>query len=214
MGVMTLADFQTDILSAMGNRGTGNPTLTRWINYAYFDIVSSVDFEANDEEDTTQSTSIGSNSINIPASLLVIKLVRNTTGDNLLQWVPKNEYHRLSQAVTGSPVKWTRHKDKILLHPVPNAILATKIVYKKVPTKLSGNTDVTVIPEIWDVLIFILGTAYGFLTVGEEARSQAWLSRAAVYVQARMTEASMNNSLASIGLAKAPITGANPGMNP
>ena len=43
MGLMTLADFQTDLQSALGDKGLANAKLNRWINAGYYDLAGAVE---------------------------------------------------------------------------------------------------------------------------------------------------------------------------
>jgi hypothetical protein len=192
MGLLTLTNFRDDLQAALGNKGHVNGTLDRWINLAYLDVTGSEAFEALTSEDTSQSTVSGTNSVNVPPGAHVVIVVRNTATDTKLDWLPKEEYWRYSQSSSGSPTKWTRQANKILLHPVPNAIQALRIVSTKSPTVLSGTSDLTAIPDTWDAAIFMISVHYGLLARGEEQRAMIWLQRAVAYMQSRMTEASVH----------------------
>lgn len=187
MGVMTLTNFRDDTQSALGDRGLGNTSLDRWINQAYLDIAGAVEFDILQEEDTAQSTVNGTVSVNVPTGAHKVKYVRNTTGDTLLEWVPVTELYRRSQT-SGTPIVWTQRKNLILFNPIPNAVLALRIGYRKSPTVLSAVGDVTVLPDYWDAPIFILAVHYGLLSRGEDQRAMVWLQRAAAYIQSRITE--------------------------
>lgn len=187
MGLITLAQFRTDVQSALGDRGLVDATLDRWINLSYLDIGGAVEFEVLQEEDTAQSTVSGTVSVNVPTGAHKVKYVRNTTGNTLLEWVPKTEFYRRQQSA-GTPTAWTQHKALILLNPIPNAVLALRIGYRKSPTALSAVGDVTVIPDYWDAAIFLLAVHYGLLAKGEDNRAMVWLQRAASYIQSRITE--------------------------
>lgn len=206
MGFMTLDNFRTDLQSALGDRGIVNERLDRWINFGYLDICGSIDFEVLDEEDTTQSISTGANTANVPAGALIVKLVKDTTNDNLLGWIPKPEFHRLSASATGAPTKWTRHKNQIFVHPKPTATTAIRIIYKKPPTRLINATDVTVLPDVWDAAVFMLAVSYGMLALGEEQRAGVWLQRVVHYIQTRMTEERMHSGESGLGLSL-PVVG-------
>jgi hypothetical protein len=200
MGVMTLSDFRSDIQQAMGNRGLGNPFLDRHINYGYQDVCGMVDFEEL-EEDAASSTTQGQVHVTMPATAWLIKVVRNTTDDTRLEWVPKTEFWRLSQA-GGIPTRWTRHKDQILLNPLPNVSKSLKIVYKKSPAILAAVTDMSVLPTTWDAAIFLFAAHFSLMALGEEQRAGAWFQRGIAYVQSRMTEGEVKESSAGLGLTR------------
>ena len=199
MAYMQLADYRTDLQTALGDRGLSNTILDRHINFAYLDIIGAVKFPELVEEDTSQSTANGVNSVNVPTGAMLVDLVRNTTDDVKLQWIPLQEYWRLTQAA-GVAAKWSRQKNKIMLNPVPNGIKALRILYIKSPARLSGSTDVTVLPDTWDSAVFLLSVHFGLLAVGEEDRATVWFQRALAYVQTRMTEEGLSMGASGLGL--------------
>jgi len=206
MGYMTLDDYRTDVQSALGDRGFGNEKLDRWINYGYHDLAGSVDFEVLDD-DETPATVAGTQTIDAPDNSMIVKLVRDTTSDNLLGWIPKAELFRRSTVTQGPPTSWTRHKDLIYLSPVPDAIYTLFVIFKTPPARFTVSTAVSVFPDIWDPAIFFLSVHHGLLAVGDEQRSAAWLSRAVTYIQTRMTEVDLHAEASGLG-ASLPSKGA------
>jgi len=188
MGVMTLADFRTDLQSALGERGFASARLDRWINFGYVDLTGAVAFEvlANDEGIATVDSQ---NYITAPTNTLVITNVRDSTNDILLGWIPKSEYLRRPQTGTGEPTHWTRHAGKILLHPVPDGAYTLDVYTIEPPAVMSIGTAVSVLPDTWDPAIFQLAVHHALLALGDEQRSAAWLSRAITYIGSRLTEA-------------------------
>jgi len=190
MGLLTLVDFRDELDITFGERGIEEPTLNRWIHFAYLDLCSSVDFEILDEEDSFSTVS-GTRAYNDPADeYMLIKHIRDTTSDFGLSWIPKEDFFRLTAADTGQPKRWTLHKDKIYFYPKPDAAYALKVIYKKVPDVLD-EADVTVLPPQWDQAISMFAVHYGYMAMGEENRGIAWYNRAVSYIQTRMTEGDM-----------------------
>lgn len=187
MGFMALSDFRTDVNTALGNRGLPNAQVDRWVNFGYLEVTSAVRFEVLDGTDTI-ATVMSQNYIVAPTEVQYIRLVRDTSNDYLLGWVPKNVYYMKLQATSDVPKVWTRDGLNILLHPVPDAAYNLDVVSKKTPTLLSGDGDVTVLSDAWDPVILALAIHYGLLTLNEEQRALVWLQRAVAYAASRLTE--------------------------
>lgn len=202
MGLMTLSDFQIDVQNALGDKGMVNPKLDRWINAAYRRIANGINFEIL-EETTTFPTVNGTASYAEPSSNLIIRMVRNSTGDALLGWIPKSEYFRRTQATTGTPLYWSRQENLIYLWPVPTGVLTMLVFYKKEPTVLSAAADVTVLPASWDQVIFQLAVHYALMALGEEARGMGWLQTAIQDIQTRVTEEELHMTSAGLGKSMA-----------
>jgi hypothetical protein len=202
MGLLTLQNFRDDMQGALGNLQYEDEELDRWINQAYFDLASSVDFEVFDD-DTPEDTVDGQNFIPCPENVMLVKAVRDQTSDHMLGWVRKAEYWRKSQSVSGAPRKWTRHGNRIMLHPVPDAVYSMFIVSKLSPSPLVLVADVTEIPPVWDSAVHSLGMYYALGARGQEARAESWLRRAVVYVQSRITEEGLEANLDGLGASKA-----------
>lgn len=198
MGYMTLANFRTDIESALGDRGIGSTRIDRWVNFGYHDLGGSVDFEVL-EKNTTTATVDATQTIAVPTGTEIIKLIKDTTNDVLLGWLPKAELFRRSITPTAKPTHWTRHGNLIYLHPVPNAIINEFIIHKDAPARLTTSGATSVFSDIWDPAIFLLAVHQGLLALGEEQRSAAFLGRAISYIQSKITETDMHMEASGLG---------------
>ncbi len=198
MGLLTLANFRTDLQSALGDRGITDGRLDRWINFGYLDLAGAVEFEilANDESiATTGSTQ----TITAPTNTLIIQFIKDTTSDNLLGWIPKQEMFRRAITPTDTPLNWTRHKTLIYLHPVPDGIFNLMVATMEPPAALSSASGVSLFPDTWDPAIFMLSVHHALLALGEEQRSSAWLARGITYIQSRITEQDLQSAGAGLG---------------
>lgn len=187
MGFMALSDFRDELEVHFGERDIGEGPLNRWTNFAYLELCTGVDFEILDA-DHEFDTGSGDRDYTGPTTPLTIKLLRNTTQDEALTWAPKEEFFRLTWTKTGTPKRWTRHIDDILLWPTPTTIHAMIAVYKKTPTILALDADKTVLQAGWDQAISMLSTHYGYMSLGEEQRGVFWYNRAVNYINSRLTE--------------------------
>jgi hypothetical protein len=204
MGFMTLDDFRTDLQSALGDRGLGNPKLDRWVNFAYLDLAGAISFESL-EDDITRSTVAANRAVAAPGNTLAIKVVRDTTNDRLLSWIPKPEYFRRSASASGQPTHWTRHGEEILLHPIPDDVFSLDIFYQTMPDRLTSPADTTILPDTWDVAIHLLSVYHGLQATGEEQRASAWWARAVNYIQTRLSEDLLQATSSGLGLSLPPI---------
>lgn len=208
MGLLSLLQIRTEVDASMGNRtGVLDPRLTTWINLAYNDIASGIEFKELDGE-TTIPTVVGTASYAGPANPLVIQMVRDENNQNLLTWIPEAEYFRLNRATNGQVQRWTRRGTTIRVWPPPSAIVNLTVFYKITPTPLAADGDLTVLPPYTDNGLIFLATAYGFLAVNEEARALVWLNRAINYLGSRLTHQDFSFLLG--GLAKTQPTEPQP----
>lgn len=203
MGFFTLEDFREELSSVLGQRGTGDRRLDRWINFGYLDLTGALDFdELNDLYELNVTAS--QNTYDVPAKTRMVKAVVNEDTDRLLDYVDPTEFFRLDRTKTAEPLRWTRYADNILLHPTP-ADSATFTVMRKVdPDRLEEYDDVTVLSDTWDAAIHMLSVYHGFLALAEnEARANAWMTRAIMYIQTRATQEEMFVKESGLGLSYA-----------
>lgn len=200
MGVLTLLEIRTEVDSVMGNRtSVDDPRIDTWINLAYIDIASGIDFPELDGE-LVIPTVIGQNNYIGPVNPLVVDLVRDDTNDNLLTWVPKNEYFRLNRSTNGPVKRWTRSAAEILLFPPPSVVVNLTAFFKVTPVILVLDGDVTILPGYVDNALILLAPAYGLLATGEDERAIVWLNRAINFLQSRLTNQDLSFLLG--GLSK------------
>lgn len=206
MGVLTFLEIRTEVDSSMGNKtSTPDPRIDTWINLAYTDVASGIDFPELDDE-LVIPTVIGQNNYAGPANALIVDLVRDDTNDNLLTWIPKNEYFRLNRSENGPVQRWYRTGTQILVWPPPNAIVSLTAFFKLTPAVLVADGDFTILPPYMDNALIFLGTSYGLLATGEDQRAIVWLNRAINFLQSRLTNQDFTFLLG--GLAKTqPVVG-------
>lgn len=211
MGILTLLQIRTEVDSSLGNRTTVlDPRLDTWINLAYTDIASGIDFEELDGEFDIV-TAVGTFAYTGPSNPLVVQMVRDETNQRLLTWIPKNEYFRLNRSSNGAAQRWTRKDTRIFVWP-PSATASEtlRVFFKITPASLAADGDVTVLPPYVDNALIMLAVAYGLLATGEDQRAIVWLNRAINYLSSRLTGQDFSFLLG--GLARTqPTTGAPSG---
>lgn len=212
MGVLTLLQIRTEVDSSMGNKtNVLDPRLDTWINLAYNEIASAIDFvELDDEFDIV--TVVGTSEYAGPTNPLAVNLLRDENNERLLTWIPKNEYFRLNRSTNGTVMRWTRRGSQILVWPPPDAIVTLRAQYKRTPPSLATDGDVTILPSFIDNALIFLGTAYGLLATGEDRRAITWVNRAAQYLGTRITDQDFSFLLG--GLAKSQPTPSEGGVAP
>lgn len=200
MGILTLAQIRTEVDSSMGNpTDVTDSRLDTWINLAYIDVATGIDFDELDQEFPI-ATAASDFDYAGPTNSLIVQLVRDDTSENLLIYVPKQEFYRLSRATEGTPRKWTRRGSEILVNPTPGGVFNLTALYKRSPPALVADGDVTILPSYVDNALIFLGVAYGFLATGEEQRAITWLNRAVAFLSSRLTQQDFSFLLG--GLAK------------
>jgi hypothetical protein len=209
MGVLTLLQIRTELDSSMGDRSNVDDTRRDvWINLAYTDIASGIDFTELDD-DLAIPTVQGQNNYAAPADSLIVQLFRDEDNDNLLTWIPNSEYFRLDRsAAQGVPKRWTRRGDELLIFPDPNGVINLLAFFKQTPPPLVNDGDVTILPPYVDNGVLLLGIAYGLLAVGEDARAITWANRAVTYLGSRLTGQDFSFLLG--GLTQTQPTAADP----
>lgn len=202
MGLLTLPDFVDELELALGDvPGLSSGQTERWINFGYLELATGVDFEALDD-DFTFPTVAAQQAYTGPSEPLAVKIVRNEDQDYNLDWTGKEDLLRRPTGTGGPPEVWTRHKEDILLWPVPLSVDSFRVVYKKTPAPLSG-TDATVLPAQWDLAVVMFAASYGYHSLAMADRAVAWFNRGVAYVNSRMTEQSIHEGTAGLGMAQA-----------
>lgn len=186
MGLLTLADFRTDVGTALGGQGRPTFQLDRWVNQGYLDVCGAVDFDIFDDYSNIPTVNAQSY-IPTPQNTVIVKAIKDETNDRNLGWIPLAEYLR-REAIAGQPTHFTRLKDQIKLTPVPNGVFSLLVIRKMDPNTLVAENDVTAIPATWDAAVFLLAVHHAWLALNQEARAAVWLGRAVTYMQSRMTE--------------------------
>ena len=136
------------------------------------------------ETSSTATTTDGTAYVSVPTGALIIRGVWDSTNDNMLDWIPKEEYwDRAGRADTnaeGIPTEYTRYGSQIYLCPTPNSsAISLTIYYKKKVTALSATDDTTEIGSEWDEPIIKLAAIQGMMKLKEydfaDIEKKAWI---------------------------------------
>lgn len=188
MGILTLLQIRNEVKSSLGTRsGLLDARYNVWINLAYTDIASGIDFTELDGV-LAIPTVVGQNNYTGPVNPLIVQMVRDDSNNNLLTWIPNSEYFRLDRSVAvAQPLRWTRRATEILLFPNPDAVHNLSAFFKITPTALAADVDMTILPPYVDNALILLGAAYGLLALNEDQRAIVWVNRAITYLSSRLT---------------------------
>ncbi len=207
MGILTLLQMRTELESTMGTRANvDGDRRDLWINMAYTDIASGIDFTELDGEFDIPTVADQHNYTG-PANPLIVQMVRDDDNNNLLTWIPETEYFRLDRSVVkDAPQRWTRRATEILVWPNPDAVYALVAYFKITVDALVADGDVTVLPPFVDNGLLLLGAAYGFLAVGEDQRGIIWANRAVNFLSSRLTGQDFSFLLAGLTQTQPTVT--------
>lgn len=210
MGLLKLLDFRDELDVTFGERNVDPIHYNRWINYAYFDLCTSVDFDVLDDELDITTVALTRSYDDPAGDYIIIKHVRDETNDYALTWLPKEDFFRLTAADNGEPKRWTLHKEKLWFYPNPDGAYSLLAIFKELPDALAEDGDPTVLHAGWDAAVSMLASHYGYMAMGEEARGIAWFNRAIAYIQSRMTDEGLQKNVP--GLLPSFNVGGNDGL--
>ena len=200
---MTLAELQDELVDASGavgpGEGRGKTRLTRMINFGYIELASTVDFKDLFTFETISTVADDKDYTHATDMLSVRSVVDSTNTTNILRISIEN-YLSLDPATTGKPEKWARAGGLLYLWPVPDAIYSIVIGYNKEPTRLSADTDKTVLPGAYDQAVVLLAAKASALISGDADRAGMFLDAARLYIGSRIDDAAADFSARSQGV--------------
>jgi hypothetical protein len=136
----------------------------------------------------------------------LIESIQDLDNDAVLGWLPRTEMKRRSLDSLGAPTHWHRVGSLVYLHPVPDDAYTLYLTKKIKITQLAAEGDVTILDEMWDQAIFILGVSHGLMARSQRAAAAEWLIRGISYIQSRITAADFGQATpglaSSVGLDK------------
>lgn len=162
-----------DAFDSVGSSATNYYGL--WVNRAYNHLTTSNTLLGSRRElyfpqletHTTSNTADGVPYISVPSDVLIIREVYDTTSKRKLSNIPYSEYvgytDRSTATAEGAPTEWVRRGIYAYLHPTPDATYALNVHYRKIPTALSSDFEVTEIGDEWDDVIVQTAVYYGKL---------------------------------------------------
>ena len=193
MGIVTLGDFISDIEGSIGNRELLAPRITRFVNYAYFNIAGSIRF--HELESFVEVT--GASSLSLPNRTITVFAV--SRAGILLEYIEPSLFYQ--RKPKNPPEIWTRLGMNVLIRTLAPASPHSLYVSQR-PAPLSGSSATTTIPETWDEGIYLLATHYALMSLSEETRAQAWFGRFRDFVATRHGIADIESLETTLGFRK------------
>jgi len=190
MGVVTLLNFRTEIISAMSGRVTEAADvakMNRWVNAGYLEVTGAIDFAELDAVFNV-ATVDGTVEYAGPTDAAGWRSVFDETNDLLLERVSLEQLYRRERSIKNIPDFWSRRGDTLILSPTPNAVINERLLYKKNAAILDDDADLTAISGTWDHAIYLLAMSSAHLSFSEENRATFWRNLAVAYIQSRFTE--------------------------
>ena len=145
-----------------------------WINIAYKGLTTrhrfwglkrNFKFPQLSTVSTVQSTADGDAYIYVTDGAVTVDNVYDITNSRDLDRITPARYFaytdRSDTSSEGEPTEYTRSGIYLYLHPTPDAVYEIEILYRKIPTALTG-TETTEIGEEWDNAILTLAAFTGF----------------------------------------------------
>lgn len=127
-----------------------------FVNDAYFEILEAAQckfLEAKATFNTVNGTALYSLASDADVSFLLKDRVRETTSDRYLPEVDPAGMLASQLSDSGKPVRFWVEGTQLRMHPTPNGVYTIEYYYLKRPTKLSANTDNSLIPLAWERLL-------------------------------------------------------------
>jgi hypothetical protein len=200
MGNTTFAGFRSRLAFNLGNRDLARGQLSAWVNDGYFDLTGAFDFlELHGLSTATLEAS--SSSISLPLDASWVRSIKDDTAENPLIKISEEQFWSiLDHTETGEPEYWTRQGNTLRVQPIPEEDLTLRLLYNKIPTALSANSDKTVLLPTFDRAIIEFSTYHALLDLGEELRAGEWLSRGMAYVRSRLLPQEFENDGPTLGV--------------
>lgn len=186
MGVMTFEDFEEEVIENLNFPKIGNKRPKRWINLAYAWICNNNFFEALRTQQVIP-TVVGTGSYALNATITGVRAVINNTVDYTGELRRREQIWRFDTSSTdyrGIPKYWQKEGSNLLIRPLPDLVYSLTVWGWIKPTLLSAQSDLTVIPEVWDYAIALLATYFGALSIPtERAGAAAWWQSFGAYTR-------------------------------
>lgn len=199
MGAKTFATFQSDLLFELGNRTDLDNYKADWVNHAYITLTTmnrfwglKRDFHFPELFDfSSASCTDGTAWVQTAERCLYVKDVWDTTNDTQLKKIGWNDYvGRTGRSDTdseGDPEYWVTYGatgsnnkyKRVWLYPTPDSSQGIRIYYRKIPTEMSGDDDVTDIGIEWDEPLLQLAVVQSHMRLNDfdkaEYKKKEWL---------------------------------------
>lgn len=158
---MTLGTIRTAVRERLDDPTFDTAKIDRWTNWVLDDVYTRYQFPFM-ETTTTLDTVDGTQEYafsSIASDVDKIRSIIDVTNEYTLEYVDPTEldetYQDQSDDAENKPQYWTVRDGSVKLYPIPDDAYTLKVIYKKVPAKLSVASDSPEIPERYSELIVL-----------------------------------------------------------
>ncbi len=149
----------------------------------FWGLRQNFDFPELYARDTSQATTDGTAYISVPSTAIVVYTVFDDTNDVKLKNISRRQYwgyeDRDDTSSEDKPTEWVREGGYIYLYPTPDDEYELDVYYRKRPTLLSENSDVTALGAEWDEIILQTAVILAHMKLGEfdkaDYKKKEWL---------------------------------------
>lgn len=168
----TLLSLKTELLLRLGSRsdiGAGRPEM--WINFAYFDIVTSLEID-DMKGSYSFNTVAGTYLYKLPDAVFYTDAVSSTdettypdAGGLQYELIDLDRYRRLpattvgTQINTAQPLSYFRYAKMLVLYPTPSLVSPVAVDFLIRPGKLVADGDSPILAYEWHEAILLLARA-------------------------------------------------------
>lgn len=183
MSTKTYAEFQSELMFALGNRTDLNSYKANWVNTAYLSFCSMRKIAGRrlylpelEDIDTSKIIGDGETYVLKPTSAYVVLGVYDTTNDNELTYKPSKWYFKQEDRADtdneDAPAFWSPFKNKLYLYPTSDDDYDLEITYRKKPTLLSASTSTLLIGDEWDEIVLKLAVIQSLRRMRQYERAE------------------------------------------
>lgn len=201
MGLLTFEEFRDDLNFALADKKQpGNTRLGRWVNKGYFEAAMLIEYDGLKECATTP-TVVDQQEYQVPSDFLAVISVAMPDYDRVLLETSLSAMHRSDPDVTGIPKFYATRQESVYLWPVPDEVDKTiEMFYIEEPAALSGTSDVTVLPQVYDQAVHWLALRNALLDLGQVERATTFYQTAVNYVRSIMSQMEQGSESQKEGL--------------
>jgi hypothetical protein len=162
--------------------------LGEYINYGYKDLAGRYAYHQT-RKICTFSTVAGESKYQLPPDCAsVLRLRDNTHGKKLRKSGDRGLSSRGVPEVNFWPSSYVRYRNYVNLRPVPDGIYVIEIYYIAIPQLLVNDTDLPVLPDTWDVGVWLRAIWYYHMTNGDTAQATTALTNYTVWLSDKPSE--------------------------
>lgn len=137
----------------------------------------------------TFTTEVGQSKYQLPADCAsVLRLRDNTHGRKLKKSGDRGLSSRGVPEINFWPSSYVRYRNYVDLRPVPDGNYVIEIYYIAIPQLLVADTDLPVLPDTWDIGIWLRAIWYYHMVHGDSAQATQALNNYTVWLSDKPSE--------------------------